>query len=285
MSEEYERRLHYVECKLDHLSEYMHARPIHEPRSDLEQLYISPRSILVFVTMVNIALFIGGTVYTGVQVDSIQKRYAEASTKILEAQQKYDASESKLKAIQTILTDTQRQSAELLADVRNRSSENSSEISKIKEESELQLRELKQRSASIITSMSAYQKDTEAALEKASNDVAEKIEQKIQFNKDAIQGKQAEIDELELQIKGLSANVSVKNLELEKIQRALDDHLAEANRLNVDFAEKIKSITRTDRLTIPLAYELTDPGLKLLFGIPFLACFVLAFLKFRRQTQ
>jgi uncharacterized coiled-coil DUF342 family protein len=122
--------------------------------------------MLVFVTLLNIALFIGGTVYTGLQVDSIQKRYEEASTKILEAKQKYDEADSKLRAIQTILRDTQRQSAELLAKVMADSKPSANEISKIKEQSEQQLEMLKKGGAATMTSMNSYQKEIETALEK-----------------------------------------------------------------------------------------------------------------------
>jgi hypothetical protein len=269
---DYGVQLREIDRKLNDLNQMWYERPFHDPRSVLEQLYISPRAMLVFVTLLNIALFIGGTVYTGLQVDSIQKRYEEASTKILEAKQKYDEADSKLRAIQTILGDTQRQSAELLAKVMGDSKASAVEISKIKEQSEQQLEVLKKGGAATMTSMNSYQKETEAALEKAANDVAFKIEQKIQFNKDAIEKKQADIDGLGLQIKGLSAKVEVKNLELQKIQKGLEDQLATANRLNTDFMGKIKTIARTDKLTIPLAFELTDVWLRALLGGLFLLC-------------
>src|SRR5205814_2295624 len=57
-------------------------------RSNSEELYFSPRMILLAVTLLNVVLFIGGTVYTGVQVTSIQKRYEDAAIKIDEAKQK-----------------------------------------------------------------------------------------------------------------------------------------------------------------------------------------------------
>jgi hypothetical protein len=64
----------------------------------------------------------------------------------------------------------------------------------------------------------------------------------------------------------------VKNLELEKIQKGLEDQLATANRLNTDFMGKIKTIARTDKLTIPLAFELSDVWLRALIGGLFLLC-------------
>ena len=91
---------------------------------ELQDLYISPKTILISITLLNIALFIGGTVYTGVQVDSIQKRFQEASQKIIDAKQKYDEAEAKSKQIQSIAEDTkvtlrdiQRQAGDLAADV------------------------------------------------------------------------------------------------------------------------------------------------------------------------
>ena len=277
-----EKRICDLENEIEKLRYMWWDRPFHDRKSVLEQLYVSPRSMLVFVTILNTALFIGGTVYTGVQVDSIQQRYEEASAKILEAKQKYDEADSKLKAIQTILGDTQRQSAKMLADVKNRANLSADEITKIKDKSEQQLDSLKESSAATIKAMSSYQRDTEAALEKAAGDVAKKIEQKIQFNTNSIEQKQAEIDGLGLQIKGLSAQVEGKKLELEKVQKGLNDQLDTANRLNSEFTTTIKSIARADKLTIPLAFELSSVWLKVLLGGLFLVCFLPGILALRK---
>jgi DNA repair exonuclease SbcCD ATPase subunit len=279
---ETDNRVKALEEKLENLDRRWWDRPFHDRKSVLEQLYVSPRSILVFVTMLNIVLFIGGTVYTGIQVASIQKRYEEASTKILEAKQKYDEADSKLKAIQAILGDTQRQSEQLLANVTKSASSSANEITTIKEKAEGQFELLKKNSVATIAAMNSYRRDTEAALSKAADEVAEKIEQKIRFNKKAIENKQHEIDDLGQQIKGLSAEVEVKKLELKKIQNGLSDQLDLANRLNSEFTNTIKSISHSDKLTIPLAISLTSTWLKVLLGGLFVVCLlpgVLALLK------
>src|SRR5262252_6796175 len=139
---------------------------------------VSPKTILISITLLNIALFIGGTVYTGVQVDSIQKRFQEASQKIIDAKQKYDEAEAKSKQIQSIAEDTkvtlrdiQRQAGDLAADVQKKSKESGNEITNIKTQADQQLELLKKSGASIVASMTTYQRETEAALEKAANAV------------------------------------------------------------------------------------------------------------------
>jgi len=92
-NDELAKRISDVDARLNELA-HLHRSLLHDPKNVLEQLYLSPRTLLVFVTLLNVALFIGGTVYTGVQVDSIQKRYADASIKITEAKQKYDEADS-----------------------------------------------------------------------------------------------------------------------------------------------------------------------------------------------
>lgn len=281
-SSETDNRIKALEEKLENLDRKWFDRPFHDRKSVLEQLYVSPRSILAFVTILNIVLFIGGTVYTGIQVPSIQKRYEEASTKILEAKQKYGEADSKLKAIQTILGDTQRQSAELLASVTKRAATSADEIADIKDKSEGQFELLKKKTVAIVTAMSGYQRDTEASLAKAADEVAVKIEQKILSNKKAIEDKQHEIDGLSQQIKGLSAEVEVKRLELAKIQKGLSDQLDLANRLNSEFTNTIKSVAQSGKLTIPLAFTLTSIWLKVLIGGLFLVCLLPGVLSLRK---
>jgi F0F1-type ATP synthase membrane subunit b/b' len=236
-------------------------------------LYVSPRTLLISVTLLNIALFIGGTVYTGVQVDSIQKRFQEASQKIVDAKQRYDEAETKSKQVQSIAEDTkvilrdiQRQAGDLATDAQKKSKDIGSELASIRTQADAQLDLLKKSSASIVASMTGYQRETEAALARAANDVGLKLEREIQFNKDAINKKQASVDELGLKIEGLSVRVSQKDLELAKIQKGLEDQLGTARKLNDDFTTTIKSIARTDRITIPVVYGITDVWVKIVLG-------------------
>jgi chromosome segregation ATPase len=260
-----ESRLEEIERRLGH---------VHPSGTNIfRELYVSPRTILISVTLLNIALFIGGTVYTGVQVESIQKRFQEASQKILDARQKYDEAEAKVKQVQSFaeetkvtLRDIQRQAGDLAADVQKKSKESGNEITNIKTQADQQLELLKKSSASIVASMSSYQRETEAALSKAATEVALKLEDKIKFNKDAINDKQASVDQLGLKIEGLSAKVSQKDLELSKIQKGLEEQLGIAIKLNDEFTSKIKSIARTDKVSIPVAYDITDVWLKACFG-------------------
>jgi len=253
-------RLAGIESRLDNLDRTFH------------------RTLLVSVSLLNIALFIGGTVYTGVQVDSIQKRYAEASTKISEARQKYDEADAKLKSIQTILSDTEQQSNKVLADVRKNWKDNADEIAKIRKESGQQLEVLKTNSAATLASMNDYKRATEVTLEKAARDVAVKLEREIQFNRSAIEKKQADIDALGLQIAGLSSRVEAKSLELGKIQNGLEDQLGIAKKLNTEFTQKIKGIAGVDKITVPVAYRISDIWLKALVGGLFFICLVLSLL-------
>jgi len=273
MSENYdkdswlEQRVQEIELNLGHKHPY-------GLKSVFEQLYISPRTLLLTVTLMNVALFIGGTVYTGVQVDSIQKRYEEASQKITNAKQKYDEADFKLKSIQNIadqtkitLGDIQRQADNLVTDLQKKSKENGDEIIGIKVHAEQELDSLKNRSASIVASMGSYQRDTEAALAKAANDVGLKLEKEIQLNKGEIEKKQASIDTLGIQIEGLSANVKEKSLELSKIQKNIEDQLNTAEKLNEEFTSQVKEIAKTDKITIPVAYRITDIWVKIVFAL------------------
>jgi len=269
------------------------SRPlITNAKNALEQLYISPKMLLIAVTLLNVALFIGGTVYTGVQVDSIQKRYEDAAIKIGEAREKYDVADSKLKLIQGIvdqtkitLGDIQRQASASIADLQKQSKESAAEISGIKDKSEQELDRVKKTSEATLANMSSYQKDTEAAVAKTAAGVGVKIEREIQSNKNAIETKQASIDALGLQIVGLSANVDQKALELAKVQKGLEEQLSTAIRLNREFANKITSIARADKITISLAYSITSTWLKILIGaliLLSLLTFVLSLFSIRR---
>jgi hypothetical protein len=113
-----EWRLNEIERRLGHE---------HPPaaRRTFEALDFSPRTILVAITLANVALFIGGTVYTGVQVKSIQERYDEASHKIAEATQKYNEADLRLQSIQFVsdkakeaIGSIQKQTSDFLTDIK-----------------------------------------------------------------------------------------------------------------------------------------------------------------------
>jgi len=48
------------------------------------------RTILLAVTLLNAAIFIGGSVYTGISVTSIQEKYAKAQSEIEKVRQDYE---------------------------------------------------------------------------------------------------------------------------------------------------------------------------------------------------
>lgn len=58
----------------------------------------SLRSILLAITLLNAVLFVGGTVYTGISVNSIQQRYKEAQTEIKKVQADYENYKKRIEA-------------------------------------------------------------------------------------------------------------------------------------------------------------------------------------------
>jgi hypothetical protein len=243
--------------------------------SVLEQLSISPKTLLIFITLLNVALFIGGTVYTGVQVDSIQKRYEAAAIKISEAQQKYNEALLSFQTIESIANKTkieivniEKQLNELIESSVKKSKELDNEIVNFRGRADQHLEMLNQRSAMIISTMDKYKEKTESALQIAANSVANKLESEIILNKEAIEKKQSHIDELGLQIEGLSIKVDEKSLDIVKIQDRIENQLNVVNKLNNEYKEKIKSIKKSNKITIPIAYSITDIWLKLLIILP-----------------
>jgi len=269
-----------VEKRLDQM-EHKLGIVYSDDANTLKELYTSPKTILMFVTLLNIGLFIGGTVYTGIQVKSIQERYQEAAQKINDAQQKYNEAETKLKQIQTIaeetkgtLRDVQRQAGELVADVQKKSKESGTEITQIRTQAEQQLELLKKSGASTIAAMTAYQRDAENAVAKSAQAVEGKIQEAIKTSSDAVNKNQTSIDALGSQIGKVSVEVKQKELELSKIQTGLQAQLSAAEKLNDEFTSKIKAIARTDKITIPVLFEIADVWLKLVFGLVILALLI-----------
>lgn len=256
-------------------------------RRTFEALDFSPRAILISITLLNIALFIGGTVYTGVQVKSIQERYEEASVKIADAKRKYDEAALNLQSIQVVadqakasIGNIQKQTSDLLSDLQKRAKDNGNEIAAIKSQADQELDLVKKRGASTIARMNSYQEDAEAALAKAAKEVGLRIEKEIRVNTASIEAKQASIDGLGLRIEGLSAEVKKKDLEIATVRKGLEDQLDTAKALNVQFTSKVREIARTDKVTIPVAYSITDIWLKVVFfgvGVVSLVSFALAF--------
>ena len=52
---------------------------------------IPSSKLLIYITLINIMFFVGGTLFNMFQVDSVQKRYNEANQKYLEVKTKYDS--------------------------------------------------------------------------------------------------------------------------------------------------------------------------------------------------
>jgi len=61
-----------------------------QPHAPDEGQLFSSRTILLAVTLLNAAIFIGGSVYTGISVTSIQEKYAKAQGEIEKVRQDYD---------------------------------------------------------------------------------------------------------------------------------------------------------------------------------------------------
>ena len=249
-----EDRIKRIESLLDY--KYGHENPW--------RLYFSPRYILLAITAINVIIFVGGTVYTGLQVSSIQQRYDEASLKILDAKQKYDEADSKLRSVQVVLNDAQQQAIKMLSDVKERVATSAGEIASIKEQSKGVLDALRKSSADTLSEMNGYRKDTEYALQQAAAQVAQKLEGEIQYNKAAIEEKQASVDDLGLKISELSAEVAAKKLQLEGVQLDLKNQLDEAGRLNADFGAAIRSIVGSGEITIPMLWKASSIWLKVL---------------------
>jgi len=58
---------------------------------------ISPSKLLLSITLINIMLFIGGTLFTTIEVPSILKKYDESVSKFKEAKAQYDSADFMLK--------------------------------------------------------------------------------------------------------------------------------------------------------------------------------------------
>jgi len=65
--------------------------------SALDLFKISPSKVLLSITLINIMLFIGGTLFTTIEVPSILKKYDEAEAKFKEAKAQYDSADFMLK--------------------------------------------------------------------------------------------------------------------------------------------------------------------------------------------
>lgn len=273
-------RVEWIEDRIERLESLLVYKYGNE---NSRQLYFSPRYILLAITTINVIIFIGGTVYTGLQVSSIQQRYDEASLKILDAKQKYDEADSKLRSIQVVLNEVERQSVEMLFNVKERVATSAGEIANIKEQSARVLDALREGSADTLSAINDYRKDTEHALEQAATQVARKLEGEIQYNKKAIEEKQASIDDLGLKISELSAEVAVKKLQLEGVQLDLKNQLDEAGRLNADFSTAVRSIIGSGEITMPMLWKASSIWLKILALGLLSTCLLTAVLSFRRR--
>ncbi|WP_133150083.1 hypothetical protein, partial [Vibrio splendidus] len=57
------------------------------------------KQLLLWTTMLNVVLFLGGSIFTATKVSSIQDRYNQAEIKIEEAQKQYSDAKKKLESV------------------------------------------------------------------------------------------------------------------------------------------------------------------------------------------
>jgi hypothetical protein len=391
-------------------------RELRDPQQQaIADIVMTPRFVLTAVTLLNIALFLGGTIYTEIQVQSIQKRYQEAGAKIDAATEKFQEAEAKLKAVaissaqtETALKEIERNAVTSVETVQKRWTDSAAELTKLRaaaiqefdtlkktsattEEGIIALRqttqdkltqavttaegELKnevtdlkkaagealgtvtqtgaaavekmnntgktaeadlakalaegkgvlgkqmadlttvsgqalesinssrkaeeealakvvavskakgdadleglkkaaeqavetvgQTRAKAIESIAGHVKQTETAMTDSVKEARETMEKRIAESKTAINLKQAGVDEIGQKVEALSIDVKEKKLRLTAIQQGLDDQLHASEKLNREFTGNIKSIAKMDKVSVPLAYGIADPGLRLVIA-------------------
>ncbi len=61
--------------------------------------YFSPINVLIYITIINIVFFVGGTVYSGITIDSIRQQYVKSEQTTQKSRDKYLEAEYKLKTL------------------------------------------------------------------------------------------------------------------------------------------------------------------------------------------
>lgn len=249
-------------------------RDRHHSKKVLQQLYVSPRTLLFSITLLNVIFFVGGTVYTSLQVLSIQERYEEAFIKITEAKQKYNQAEQGLRSIKIIeiatknrLLEIERLAENLILTLEEKSKEGFIKVREIQGKSQNELELLRKSRATITASMNSYKDNTEEELKKIADQVALNLERDIEFNREEIKRKQSIIKNLGIDIQSLARNVGEKSQEISIIQTDIKNQLELANSLNKNFTNEIEAITKTDKITFLLLWSVTDIWVKSVFGL------------------
>ena len=227
---------------------------------------LTPWQLLVSLTLLNVILFLGGAIYTGVQVDSIQQRYQEATNIINDAESKYREAETSLELVRAEETRIKNRLAtiaqtneETLEDLERRSAESRDRISEMLGEADTQLDALKIRRTKISESMTLYLDETTEELKEIASEVTAKLEDDLNFKSRDIDRVANEIRDLGNHIDTVSIQISNRGQEAANLRASIDLDIRELNGVKRQLEDRL---TGGDKLSVFEAWSSSDGWLR-----------------------
>jgi hypothetical protein len=249
-------------------------------RDNSSDVGITLKQLLVWVTFLNIVLFLGGTIFTAFKVASIQERYNQAEVKIVEAQKKYSEAKQALDSVTRLEITVKNRLNEIanLSEVRQKqlnekSRIHSQSLNTILTKSDEQYQLLVQKRADISERMSDYLKETDLELQRAANQLTVKLESDIE-----VQSTSLELINKDIELVKKNSDESQKLIE--GLQNNIDMQLESFKGIEVALIAKLDTLTGRNVVTITHLWAVADIWLKGLLLLPLLALFIIVIIRF-----
>ncbi|BCD97428.1 hypothetical protein [Marinagarivorans cellulosilyticus] len=264
-----EEKIHRVCRELEYERRFDSEAPRDAPKSLLRQFYISPKQFLMWATALNVALFLGGTIYTGVQVTSIQERYGQAVAQIGEAQQKYTEAKLALDSVERLevtvknrLDQIARDGEALRKQLGEESRAHKESLSRLLEDSDKQYDMLVKKRSDITERMSDYLNETDVELKRTASRLTAKLENDIELQSSAI-------ELIKTDIASVKQDAGSSQKEINALRKTIEDQLKSFEQLETQLKTELDKLVGKGVVTLSHFWRGTDVWLKLLvLGVP-----------------
>jgi len=258
-------------------------------------IWFSTSPVFVWVTIVNFVLIFGGTIYTYINVRSIQNTYQEAESRINDAKAKYQEASSELdqsrakaaqaKADVESLTNNFERFDAQLSELRK---ESERKLGAIADEARAQLNQLKVEKVSIGSTLRALEDDMKRTIAQNSSTIREEVGKHIEAAGKVVQESSDRLKGLGPEISELKLKIEVKNKEIQDLQLTVNRTLESVRETDKAMKAELVKLQHSRAVDPAMLWTNSNPALRSVYVGVFVLivlCFIFSIIAVLRSKR
>lgn len=258
--------------------------PAESKTPPLPEIRLPLAQFLLVVTGINFALIFGGTLYSQLTVNSIQKTYHEAEARLNESKTKYFEASSSLqeqrgraeKARSELDSALKRldQLDTVLAELKK---EGFRKLDAIANDARAQLTQLKSEHSSIGAALVAFEADTRAAITAKSTRLQTELESHLRDSRRDMDSAKGKLDSLKTEIGEQTSEIAKRELEIQTFQLSSNRTLENVRETDKKLKAELVALQQNRSIDIEILWQHSSPGLRGTFVTTVVVAFLALF--------